>query len=473
MVEDEQKMAKALQEGLEADDYSVGWPTPAKRVYLVQAQTFDLVILDVMLPGHDGFEILSTLRQRGIRTPVLLLTSRDTIEDRVRGLDTGADDYLVKPFAFPELLARTRALLRRGSRMRATTTSWRPGNGCTAAARGAAAREIELTAREFELLEYFFRQQGRVVSREMLARDIWKETARQTPLDNVIDAQIVRLRRKLDGRSRRNFCTPCAASVSSCGRRRVMRLRTRLTLWYVSVLAALLILAWGGTCALLFWQLRGQLDHFAIQEIETVEGLSFTPVGKLRCTRITTTIRNRKTSSTICSRCGPDGAVLYRNERLGTRRLGGDPFPSEGDAGYFERSFTLADGTRVRLVSRLHSLDGRPLLIRLAHSEEPYWLRIKELFAASLVVLPLILAIAGVAGYALARRALTPLEQMAKRAQKITPENLHARLPVTADDELGAIVQSVQRDARPAGTGVRAAPPVHIGCLPRATDALA
>src|ERR1700686_3183994 len=108
-------MAKALREGLEADDYSVRVAhTGEEGFYLVQAQPFDMVILDVMLPGHDGFEILATLRTRGIKTPVLLLTSRDAIEDRVRGLDAGADDYLVKPFAFPELLARMRALLRRG-----------------------------------------------------------------------------------------------------------------------------------------------------------------------------------------------------------------------------------------------------------------------------------------------------------------------------------------------------------------------
>ena len=207
VVEDEQKMAKALQEGLEADDYSVRVAfTGEEGFYLVQAQPFDLVILDVMLPGHDGFEILATLRQRGIRTPVLLLTSRDTVEDRVRGLDTGADDYLVKPFAFPELLARTRALLRRGKpdvsqRFRLADLEMDVAQRSVA----RAALPIELTAREFELLEYLFANKGRVVSREMLARDIWKETARQTPLDNVIDAQIVRLRRKIDGQFERKL----------------------------------------------------------------------------------------------------------------------------------------------------------------------------------------------------------------------------------------------------------------------------
>jgi DNA-binding response OmpR family regulator len=201
VVEDEQKMAKALQEGLEADDYSVRLAhTGEEGFYLIQAQSFDLVILDVMLPGHDGFEILATLRRRNVQTPVLLLTSRDAIEDRVRGLDTGADDYLVKPFAFPELLARTRVLLRRGKpdvSQRLKLADLEMDVPQRSVVRGP--HQIDLTAREFDLLEYLFANKGRVVSREMLARDIWKETARQTPIDNVIDAQIVRLRRKLDG----------------------------------------------------------------------------------------------------------------------------------------------------------------------------------------------------------------------------------------------------------------------------------
>jgi DNA-binding response OmpR family regulator len=215
VVEDEQKMAKALREGLEADDYSVRVAhTGEEGFYLVQAQPFDLVILDVMLPGHDGFEILATLRKRGVKTPVLLLTSRDAVEDRVRGLDTGADDYLVKPFAFPELLARTRALLRRGSTetgQRFKLADLEMDVAQRAALRGG--QSLDLTAREFDLLEYLFENRGRVVSREMLARDIWRETSRQTPLDNVIDAQMVRLRRKLDGQ----FTTKLLHTVRGVG----------------------------------------------------------------------------------------------------------------------------------------------------------------------------------------------------------------------------------------------------------------
>ncbi len=194
-------MARALHDGLEADGYTVRVAhTGEEGFYLIHAQPFDLAILDVMLPGHDGFEILSTLRKRGIKTPVLLLTARDTVEDRVRGLDTGADDYLVKPFAFPELLARVRVLLRRGKAdagARLVLADLEMDLTERLVMRGG--QKIELTAREFELLEYLFTNSGRVVSREMLARDVWRETARQTPIDNVIDAQMVRLRRKIDG----------------------------------------------------------------------------------------------------------------------------------------------------------------------------------------------------------------------------------------------------------------------------------
>jgi two-component system, OmpR family, copper resistance phosphate regulon response regulator CusR len=207
VVEDEQKMADALREGLEADEHTVRVAhTGEEGFFLAQAQPFDLVILNVMLPGHDGFEILSTMRRRGVRTPVLLLTSRDAVEDRVRGLDSGADDYLVKPFAFPELLARIRALMRRGKAE--IGAHFRLADlEMNIAARSVqrAGQALELTPREFELLQYFFANQGRVVSREMLARDVWKETARQTPIDNVIDAQMVRLRRKLDGQFERKL----------------------------------------------------------------------------------------------------------------------------------------------------------------------------------------------------------------------------------------------------------------------------
>jgi len=201
VVEDEEKVARALQEGLEGEGYEVAVERTGEGAFFrLNTEPFDLVLLDVMLPGRDGLQILTTLRERGVIAPVLLLTARDTLEDRVDGLNRGADDYLVKPFAFAEVLARTRALLRRGrgavEAVRLASSDLEMNLVKREVTRGGGA--VELTVREFELLEYLLRHEGQVVSREALARDVWKETARSTPLDNVIDVHIARLRRKID-----------------------------------------------------------------------------------------------------------------------------------------------------------------------------------------------------------------------------------------------------------------------------------
>ncbi len=200
VIEDERKVANAIQQGLEADSYSVAVAhTGEDGFFLANAEHFDLIVLDVMLPARSGLEILSAMRKQGHKIPVLLLTARDAVEDRVSGLDAGADDYLVKPFAFPELLARVRALLRRGKPETVSTLRLHDLEmDLIARVVNRGARPIDLTAREFELLEYFLRHPGQVVSREMLARDIWKEQVRHTPLDNVMDVHMVRLRRKID-----------------------------------------------------------------------------------------------------------------------------------------------------------------------------------------------------------------------------------------------------------------------------------
>jgi DNA-binding response OmpR family regulator len=200
VVEDERKLAQALQTALKADRYEVVLaPTGEEGFCRANAESFDLVLLDLMLPGRNGLEILRTLRQRQRQTPVLILTARDGIEDRVRGLDLGADDYLVKPFAIPELLARVRALLRRGRPAETRRLKVADLELDVMARRVSRnGRSLDLTAREFELLEYLLRHQGHVVSREMLAHDVWKEPRRATPIDNVIDVQVARLRRKVD-----------------------------------------------------------------------------------------------------------------------------------------------------------------------------------------------------------------------------------------------------------------------------------
>ncbi len=200
VIEDEPKLARALQQGLEAEGYRVSLAHTAEDgFFLASTRPFDLVILDRMLPGRDGLEILGTLRRKGFLTPVLMLTARDAVEDRVAGLDAGADDYVVKPFAFAELLARVRALVRRGrgdQLLRLSVADLVIDVPTRAVSR--AGQPVDLTAREYELLEYLVRRKGTLVSREMLARDVWKETERCTPLDNVIDVHIARLRKRVD-----------------------------------------------------------------------------------------------------------------------------------------------------------------------------------------------------------------------------------------------------------------------------------
>lgn len=200
VVEDEEKTRQSIVEGFQIEGYCVtGAPTGDAAVRLLEAEPFDLVVLDWMLPGRDGLEILKHARQRGIQTPVLMLTARETLGDRVNGLEGGADDYLLKPFAFAELLARGRALMRRP--LLTTGRFLQCGDlRLDARARTAvrAGQQIPLTPREVDILEYLLRYQNQVVTREMLERDVWKETRRLTSLDNVIDVQMMRLRRKVD-----------------------------------------------------------------------------------------------------------------------------------------------------------------------------------------------------------------------------------------------------------------------------------
>jgi DNA-binding response OmpR family regulator len=198
IVEDERKVLRSIERGLRAEGYEVITASNGDEGYqLSVSQKPDAVVLDVMLPGRDGFQILNALRKAGDRTPVLVLTARDAVEDRVAGLDAGADDYLVKPFAFAELSARLRVLLRRGRPERETllrAEDLEIDLINRRVVRGGA--EISLTAREFEVLAYLMRNKNAVVTREMLGRDVWKEP--DHALTNVIDVYITLLRRKVE-----------------------------------------------------------------------------------------------------------------------------------------------------------------------------------------------------------------------------------------------------------------------------------
>jgi two-component system copper resistance phosphate regulon response regulator CusR len=200
VVEDEPKVTEALKEGLEGEHYEVAVAETGEEAFFrITTESFDVILLDLMLPGRDGLEVLTKVRKQGITTPVLVLTARDTVEDRIAGLNSGADDYLVKPFAFAEVVARIRALVRRGrptETLRLSVGDLEMDLVTRKVTRVGVT--VELTGREYELLEYLLRHEGHPVPRETLARDVWKETDRGTPLNNVIDVHIARLRRKID-----------------------------------------------------------------------------------------------------------------------------------------------------------------------------------------------------------------------------------------------------------------------------------
>ena len=200
VVEDERKVANFIRQGLEEEGHTVEVAEDGADALdrLLASFPYDLVVLDVMLPRRDGLSVLKALRDKQVSTPVLLLTARDAVADKVAGLDLGADDYLTKPFAFDEFLARVRALLRRQAGQAAPALRLEDLT-LDPATRGVSrgSRSIGLTTREFALLEYFMRNAGRVLTRPMIAEHVWAvDFDRES---NVIDVYVGYLRRKIDG----------------------------------------------------------------------------------------------------------------------------------------------------------------------------------------------------------------------------------------------------------------------------------
>ncbi len=198
LVEDDRKVASFIRKGLTEEGYAVDVaPEGETGLAMGLDRLHDVVILDVMLPGKPGLQVLRELRQAKVATPVLLLTARDAVEDKVQGLDAGADDYLTKPFAFAELLARVRALLRRGTAARAPVLQVADLVMDPATRMVRRGEEtISLTNREFALLEYFLRNPGRVLTRTMIAEHVWDYSF--DSVTNVIDVYVNYLRRKID-----------------------------------------------------------------------------------------------------------------------------------------------------------------------------------------------------------------------------------------------------------------------------------
>ncbi len=198
LVEDEPRVAGFIAKGLREQTYAVDIARDGEEaLYFGGVNQYDLVILDVMLPVKDGYAVCRELRGSGIRTPILMLTARDAVDDRVRGLDCGADDYLTKPFDFKELLARLRALLRRTAEIRPELI--RVGDLALNTANHAVTRSgksISLTAKEYALLEFLMLNQDRIVGREQIAQHVWDENF--DPFSNIIDVYVRRLRTKID-----------------------------------------------------------------------------------------------------------------------------------------------------------------------------------------------------------------------------------------------------------------------------------
>lgn len=198
LVEDDQRIANFVAKGLRENTYAVDVATDgAAALYQSAINAYDAIVLDVMLPVKDGFAVCRELRESGVKTPVLMLTARDAVEDKVVGLDAGADDYLTKPFAFDELLARLRALLRRGADVRLPRIVVADLEIDTAGQRvWRAGREISLTSKEYALLEYLAREKGKIVGRAEIAEHVWDDSF--DVFSNLIDVYVRRLRAKMD-----------------------------------------------------------------------------------------------------------------------------------------------------------------------------------------------------------------------------------------------------------------------------------
>lgn len=198
IVEDEKKVAGFVRKGLEEETYAVDVAYDGEEgFHLASMNQYDMIILDLMLPKMEGLEVLTRLRDKKVTTPILLLTAKDAVEDKVEGLNKGADDYLTKPFAFSELLARVRSLLRRGQVE--TKTELQVGDLNLDMVSHKVSRngeEIELTGKEYSLLEYFMRNEGKVLTRTMIAEHVWDYNF--DTFTNVIDVYVNHLRKKID-----------------------------------------------------------------------------------------------------------------------------------------------------------------------------------------------------------------------------------------------------------------------------------
>lgn len=431
LIEDDAKTARALAIGLRGEGFE---PMTAKTgeegFFLLSRESFDVVILDWMLPGRDGIEVLRTLRAGGSKTPVLLLTARDAVEDRVLGLNAGADDYLVKPFAFAELLARIRALLRRvdsGNALRQQIGDLTLNIQTRRVAR--RAREIALTPREFDLLTFLAQHHDQTVTRQMIAREVWREPNRATPLDNVIDVHLAHLRRKVDD----------GESVKGWWERRSVRFR--LALWYAAATALVLIaFAWfvyevieHRLAAEIDRQLRIDFDLIEAQlDIDTEGGVHWTVRGSHGD-------EGFARMSAWFEVWSENRELLLRHWPVPEANIK-DALPPPQTSTLNFATVELERGLFLRVMERPGRVHGRSVIIRVFRDETEMRRTLREIVEVSVLGFPLAGALAAIGGYLVATRSLAPLDAMARQARRITSESLSERLPnPNPNDELGRL----------------------------------
>ncbi len=445
IVEDERKLAQALASALKGEHYDVVIaPTGEDGFFRANAEAFDLVVLDVMLPGRSGLEILQTLRQRHIDTPVLILTARDGVDDRVLGLDLGADDYLVKPFALPELLARIRALLRRGrpsEAFRLKAADLEMDLVGRRAVRGE--RLLDLTAREFELLEYLLRHQGHLVS---------QGNAGARGLEGAAPGDAARQRdRRPDDPPAQEGRLGCGRTPDSHGSWRRVRpargravkvpwsatsIRVRLTGWYAVVLGLMLIVYAAATFVAVRQEFREQLDDQLHDDFESAEGLLAPAAdGRLAWSgdRHHDPGDDEDRASDVWS---PTGEQIVRSGASGA--LPPLALATAGAQPHYESM--VANGRRWRTLAGTTLVGGRSVVLRVARSEERLREQLSEVLKVLVLGLPLVIVLAGLGGYLLARRALAPIDHLAVEARRVTAERLHERVSVpNQHDEIGRL----------------------------------
>ncbi len=444
VVEDEAKMAALIRRGLREEGIAADVAERGEdALWMAGSTEFDAIVLDVMLPGIDGFETCRRLRDDGIWAPVLMLTARDAVEDRVAGLDHGADDYLVKPFSFAELLARLRALVRRGPVERPVTLEvgeLRLDPALHSVSRGAT--EIALSAKEFALLEAFMRRPGEVLSRYQLLEHAWDYDYENR--SNIVDVYIRYLREKIDRPFGDRHDRDRARGRLPAARRRVMldrlSIRARLTAAFVASLALVLALAglfvYLRTSSELTAALEDGLDARAADLTTVVESGQDPPrltgglfQGEEGFSQILTP-DGELVASTLAPRSGAaiDAQTL---DRAATGRV------------FVDLDVPSVEGKARVLAQPVDSADG-PVIVVAGSSTDDRREALAGIAGAFLIGAPLALALAGGLGFLFATRALAPVEALRRRAADITLDHSGERLPLpAAEDELHRLAETL------------------------------